>query len=118
MSLKFLLNEKPTKLWKDRMIEFGDDLFTEERLELCDKALDSFINRLETIDPDSDERNEEIMNCVEEIVIAFNELNDENDYFIETMEREELAEFIDNAAKTVGLEVQDGLDITEKWRDW
>ncbi|MNC46599.1 hypothetical protein D3C75_956240 [compost metagenome] len=100
------------------MIEFGDDLFTEERLELCDKALDSFINRLEKIDSDIDERNEEIMKCVEKIVIAFNELNDENDYFIETMEREELAEYIDRAAKIAGLEVEDGLDITEEWREW
>ncbi len=31
------------------------------------------------------------MKLVEEIVISFNRLNEKNDYFIETMEREELA---------------------------
>ena len=100
------------------MIEFGDELFTEERLELCDKTLISFVNKLEKVDPNTGDRDEEIMKCVEAVVIAFNELNDENDYFIETMEREELAEFIDKAARAAGLEVEDESDITEEWREW
>ncbi|UKS27290.1 hypothetical protein LOZ80_38655 [Paenibacillus sp. HWE-109] len=45
-------------------------------------------------------------------------MNEENDYFIETMEREELAEFIDKVAQLAGLEVEEGQDITEEWREW
>jgi hypothetical protein len=34
------------------------------------------------------------------------------------MEREELCEFIDKAAKVAGLKVDQGVDITEEWREW
>ena len=37
------------------------------------------------------------MHVVKEVVLNINELNDEHDYFIETMEREDLYEFIDTA---------------------
>ncbi|WP_430024261.1 hypothetical protein [Paenibacillus sp. MABNS29] len=47
------------------------------------------------------------MKAVEETVITFNELNEKNDYFIETMEREELAEFIDKTARLAGLEIEE-----------
>ena len=40
-----------------------------------------------------------IMQIVEEVVIKINELNIEHDQFIETMEREDLYEFIDTAHK-------------------
>lgn len=118
MNLKYLLCEKPTIVWKERMIEYGDDLFTEEILELCDQVLSIFINKLEALDQSNVNRDQEILEYIKQAVIAFNELNDENDYFIETMEREELAEFIDNAARAAGLTVEKGFDITEEWREW
>jgi hypothetical protein len=37
-------------------------------------------------------------------------------HFIETMEREELCEFITEAARIVGLKSEE--DITEEWREW
>ena len=40
------------------------------------------------------------MHVVKEVVLNINELNDEHDYFIETMEREDLYEFIDTAANS------------------
>ncbi len=57
-----------------------------------------------------------IMQVVKEVVVNINELNDEHDYFIETMEREDLYEFIDTAARIAGLESEE--DITEEWREW
>ncbi|WP_339293208.1 hypothetical protein MKY48_13905 [Paenibacillus sp. FSL W8-0187] len=116
MKLQELFKEKPTKLWNERMIEFGDDLFTPERLDLCDKLIDNYLNKLISIQESDDQ--EKIMKLVEEIVIAFNELNEKNDYFIETMEREELAEFIEKAAILAGLKVEEDQDITEEWREW
>jgi hypothetical protein len=116
MKLQELLNEKPTKKWHERMVEYGDVLFTPERLDLCDKIIDKYLNELLLIQGNPDQ--EKIMKFVEEIVISFNQLNEENDYFIETMEREELAEFIDKVAQLAGLEVEEGQDITEEWREW
>ena len=55
------------------------------------------------------------MHVVKEVVLNINELNDEHDYFIETMEREDLYEFIDTA-RIAGLESEE--DITEEWREW
>jgi hypothetical protein len=34
------------------------------------------------------------------------------------MEREELADFIDKAAKLAGLHIKEDEDITEEWREW
>lgn len=45
-------------------------------------------------------------------------MNEANGYFIETMEREELADFIDKSAKLAGLDIQEDEDITEEWREW
>ncbi len=51
-----------------------------------------------------------------EVVIGLNELNEQFDYFIETLEREELCEFIIKAANAADLETEE--DITEEWREW
>lgn len=46
MTLQNLFNEKPTKLWNERMTEDGDEFFTKERLLMSDKVLDKFLNQL------------------------------------------------------------------------
>ncbi|CAM4526648.1 hypothetical protein PAXY110619_30195 [Paenibacillus xylanexedens] len=46
MTLQNLFHEKPTKLWNERMIEGGDELFTEERLLMSDQALDTYLHQL------------------------------------------------------------------------
>ncbi|MGF6355815.1 sugar-specific transcriptional regulator TrmB [Paenibacillus sp. 4624] len=89
MTLQNLFQEKPTKRWNHRMIEDGDERFTEERIRMSEK-----------------------------VVVTFNEMNEAHDYFIETMEREELADFIDKAAKLAGLHIKEDEDITEEWREW
>lgn len=116
MAVQDLLDEKPTTKWRERMVEYGDDLFTPERLDLSDKILDKYITQI--IQLQGVPEQEKIMKLVEEIVVSFNQLNEENDYFIETMEREELFEFIDKVARLAGLEVEEGQDITEEWREW
>ncbi|PQP82703.1 hypothetical protein C0Q44_14955 [Paenibacillus sp. PCH8] len=116
MALQHLFYEKPTKLWNERMVEHGDEFFTEERLLLSDKALDTFLHQLIALE--ESKHPERIMKAVEEVVTTFNEMNEANGYFIETMEREELADFIDKAARLVGLEIEEDEDITEEWREW
>ncbi|QKS59031.1 hypothetical protein HUB98_24355 [Paenibacillus barcinonensis] len=96
--------------------EYGDDIFTPERLQMSDQALDRFLNQLIVLQQPVDA--ERIMKAVEEVVVAFNEMNETHNYFIETMEREELADFIDKTARLAGLDIQEGEDITEEWREW
>ena len=101
---------KPTTPW----IENDEDgeFFTEENISATNKVLDTYINNLELLENNPTEV--KIMQVVKEVVVNINELNDEHDYFIETMERDD--EFIDTAARIAGLESEE--DITEEWREW
>jgi hypothetical protein len=54
---------------------------------------------------------------VKAIVTSFNKLNRKHRNFIETMEREELAAFIDTLARATGYDAG-GQDITTEWRAW
>jgi len=107
-----LKNNKPTAAWQQRMED--DEIFTVENIKATDEILDTYINRLEgSVDKVSEQ---DILEYVQEIVIGLNELNEQFDYFIETLEREELCEFIIKAANAAGLETEE--DITEEWREW
>ena len=107
-----LKNNKPTAAWQQRMED--DEIFTVENIKATDEILDTYINRLEgSVDKMSEQG---ILEYVQEIVIGLNELNEQFDYFIETLEREELCEFIIKAANAAGLETEE--DITEEWREW
>ncbi|WP_375346891.1 hypothetical protein ACEWPB_10380 [Priestia megaterium] len=107
-----LKNNKPTAAWQQRMED--DEIFTVENIKATDEILDTYINRLEgSVDKMSEQ---DILEYVQEIVIGLNELNEQFDYFIETLEREELCEFIIKAANAAGLETVE--DITEEWREW
>ncbi|MDQ0721943.1 hypothetical protein QF049_003204 [Paenibacillus sp. W4I10] len=98
------------------MVKHGDELFTEERLLMSDQALDTYLHQLIALQETKD--SERMMKAVEEVVVRFNEMNEANGYFIETMEREELADFIDKAARLTGLDIEEDEDITEEWREW
>ncbi|MBA9028349.1 hypothetical protein HNP81_003669 [Peribacillus huizhouensis] len=104
---------KPTNEWKKRMAD-GDDIFTLKNIEATNKVLDSFINNFKKLGVKP--KKGEILENVKEVVIQLNELNDKYSYFIETMEREELYEFITEADRIAGLKVEG--DITEEWREW
>jgi len=59
-----------------------------------------------------------IYNSIKKIVTSLNKINDKNDGFIETMEREELCEFINNVVRETGLDIDGNIDLTEEWREW
>lgn len=113
MTFEELAKNKPTVEWKQRMDE-DDDFFTDENINATNEVLDTYLNNLKELENNSTE--EEILESVKIVVISLNELNDNYDYFIETMEREELCEFIIEAASIAGLESEE--DITEEWREW
>lgn len=113
MTFEELTKNKPTLEWKQRMDE-DDDLFTEENINATNEVLDSYLNSLKELKDNPTE--EEVLECVKKVVISLNELNENYDYFIETIEREELYDFITEAARIAGLESEE--DITEDWREW
>ncbi|CAM4041032.1 MULTISPECIES: hypothetical protein [Bacillus] len=112
MTFDELKKNKPTTSW----VEYDEDgeFFTEENISATNTVLDTYINNLQQLGENPTEV--EVMQVVKEVVLKINELNDEYDYFIETMEREDLYEFIDAAARIAGLESEE--DITEEWREW
>ncbi len=104
-SLRF---KKPTIRW-ERMMSEGDDFYTADDLLLSNKLLDKYLGGLAAANDTAS-----IWKAVEEVVTGFDKLNLRNE-FIETGEREELAEFIQLAAELYGLKYNG--DITEKWRN-
>ncbi|MGG4380542.1 hypothetical protein ACQCPQ_08940 [Priestia megaterium] len=107
-----LKNNKLTAAWQQRMED--DEIFTAENIKATDEILDTYMNRLEgSLDKMSEQ---DILEYVQEVVIGLNELNEQFDYFIETLEREELCEFIIKAANAADLETEE--DITEEGREW
>lgn len=103
---------KPTTSW----VEYDEDgeFFTEENINATNKVLDTYINNLQQLGENPTEV--EVTQVVKEVVIKLNELNIDHNHFIETMEREDLYDFINTAARIAGLESEE--DITEEWREW
>ncbi|GKU85057.1 hypothetical protein [Niallia sp. NCCP-28] len=104
---------KPTDAWQERMEE-GEDLFTPENIQAANEVLDRFIQQLKSLGEDSSEQR--IIECVKNVVLQLNEINETYEFFIETMEREELCEFIEAAVGVAGGNWEE--DMTEEWREW
>jgi hypothetical protein len=92
----------PPQAWKIRMDE-GDDLFTDENIAAAEKVLKAYSEGISHLQNPGDE---EILRKVRETILRLNALNEKYDSFIETLEREELCDFIMEE------------DITEEWREW
>ena len=104
----------------DSMLEFMEDCgedanFTREDVEKCGEILTHYLESLAALaDPDD----QQIMSCVEQAIIALNELSEETDYaMIETDKRENICELIQTSAVECGLKNYTD-DITEEWREW
>lgn len=92
----------------------GDYMFTPQALAASDRALDEFLAELAALVQPATEAT--ALPVVERVVRRFNALNDEFGSFVETLEREELCEYIETALATAGVQV-DG-DVTLQWREW
>lgn len=103
---------KPTQAWRIRMDD-EDDLFTEENIAATEAVLQNYIEGLSLLQEPSESK---VIKEVEEVVLRLNTLNEKFDFFIETLEREELCEFIMENAQQAGLVTDE--DITEEWREW
>src|SRR5438067_13795600 len=88
---------RPTIGWKAQLDD-GSDFFTEEAIAASDLLLDNYLAALQAA---TNERT--IWKAIETVVKGFDQLNIDHDGFIETMEREDLAEYIQKAAEEAGL---------------
>lgn len=108
-------NKLPTKTWERRMND-GDDAFTQTGIDAFRAVLDEYIV---TLGQRTEKNNATpIYNSVKKLVIALNALNVKHHSMIETMEREELADYINSVVRATGLEVPSDVDLTEPWRHW
>jgi len=112
--LRQLTYELPTESWKIRMSE-GDTSFTNINIELSETVLKEFIDLI--LKAVTAKKANKILAAVKKTTLAFNNLNDKHENFIETMEREELVAFMQRAVELTGFQLA-GVDITEEWREW
>jgi hypothetical protein len=118
--------ENLEKCKKDYPFEFwlsdyekGIGKYSESNCLEIKSIFDNLINELKKIKPNSydDVKLEEIKKAV----LQLNKVRVNKPYLIETMEREEFCDLIDNIAKAAGLDVEkvsSGRDLTSQWRTW
>lgn len=110
-----LKNSKPTSNWRHRLNE-GDSIFNNSNILESEIILDSFIDNL--IIAATSKKASSIYSTAKKVTESFNKANQKHKNFIDTMEREELVDFIENAIKLTGFKIDSGVDITEDWRQW
>lgn len=112
---KQLKGRSPVKKWKRRMKD-GDENFTNKNIEDSETLLGSFIDNL--IVAVDNKKASSIYSETKMVVKAFNKLNHKYPGFIETLEREELVEFLHTAIRMTGFQIEPDIDLTEEWREW
>lgn len=109
--IKNLKSKTPSKDWEIRML-VGDDMFTKKDIEFAQKTLEIFIDNI--CEATNKKKASKIYSSIKKITLTFNI----NNNFIETLEREELVNFIHETVKLTGFEIEDKSDLTEEWREW
>jgi hypothetical protein len=110
-----LKSELPTIDWKQSMLE-GDDLFTEKNIADSEALFQSFLKEV-TVSAEKKDASK-IYSSLEKAVKGFNRLQEKHNGFIETLEREQIIEFLEEAVRLTGFQIEEGLDLTEDIREW
>ena len=110
---KKLKSENPVIKWRKRL-PLISRILNFKSYSKTKNELDNYISILQNL---KNNNQKDILEVVKEIVYKLNDLDEENS-FIDTIEREDLCEFIQNAAIEVGLKVNEHEDITEIYRSW
>jgi len=108
-------NVQPTFEWQKRLNK-GDATFNKTNIAGTSIILSDFIDELTLAVRKKSSRS--IYSSTKKVVKSLNNINKKLDYFIDTMEREELCNFIEQAVLTTGFELKEGFDVTEEWREW
>jgi len=105
----------PTIRWKTEMAE-GDSNFSEKSIGAAEDAFSVFLENV--MNAASKKNAAQVYNAVQKATRSFNKLNEKYEGLIETLEREEIVEFLETAIKLTGFEIKEGVDITEENREW
>lgn len=110
MNVIELKKQKPTQRWKAFSC-IGDQHYTNEVLHDCDEILDQYLDDIVSLGNNPSE--EFLRQCVRKAAKQFDALDNEY-FFIQSVEREDICEFLYTAAKHAGLDTLE--DITEEWQ--
>jgi hypothetical protein len=108
---------RPTHTWRE------DSWRSASLLARIDGTLQAFETDLAALDDPSDEQ---VFAVIEGVVVALNTHHIDDDADFDTIDREELCEYIDETLTEAGIDVEAlaerrGIDpaaITDRWRDW
>ena len=128
--------ERPTVTWRRQIAEqeaqvaagtlprakaYAAELWPPDFTAAVDKALDAYEREVRSLPAGRDDA---AWAAVERVVLALNAADEEE--HIETGEREELAEYIDQVLEAAGVDVAaltarrgiDRSELTDDWREW
>lgn len=112
--IQAFLSETPITQWRKRMAQ-GDDMFSEESITAVETALIEYVQTLcEAIQKKNATT---VYNSMGKLVKPLNKINDKYG-LIETIEREELCDWLNTLIRKTGLELADNVDITDEYREW
>jgi len=109
----------PFKKWRDNFHEYEMEQYTEENCNEGKRIFDELINHLIEIGENGDENKK--VSYFKKAVEALNRLNNTDRSIIETGEREDLCELIDQITIAAGLKPHDyanGDGLADLWRNW
>jgi len=107
-------SEIPIPQWRKRMAE-GDDMFSEESIAVVETTLTDYVQTL--CDTVQKKNATTVYNSVGKLVRTINKINDKYG-LIETLERDELGEWINILIRKTGIILDDNMAITEEYREW
>ena len=113
--LKNLRKKLPTSSWRNRMKE-GDNQFTDQNIRATEEKLLLFMDQVATAA--AEKKANKVHSAIKKFVVAVNKLNEAHESFIDTQEREELVEFLEEAIGLTGFQIPESVDMTEEWREW
>ena len=102
-----------------RWAESGLEQYTPQACAAFARVFDRLIHDLAELGPSADEAAK--LAAFEQAVQALNALNEEDDSLIETGEREDLCELVNDIATAAGMDPArygDGEGPASGWRDW
>lgn len=109
----------PFVKWRENFFEYKMEQYTEENCNEAKKIFDNLILKLITIGENAKRTEKE--KCFEFAIKSLNKLNEKDSEIIETGEREDLCELIDQITLASGLNPKNyakGEGIADLWREW
>jgi hypothetical protein len=109
----------PFKYWRESFFEYDMEQYTQENCDAAKKVFDDLINELIKLRENAPEKKK--VQLFEKAIKQLNKLSDKEEALIETGEREDLCELIDQITIASGLnpkDYADGEGIADLWREW